>query len=143
MVWTKIWILTICLGEEFRKRLEEFVKPYIRKTIPSLFSVLKSLYSDKDKITIIEQVFLSYLTSLETSSKFPNEDKVESPSTLLWVYIYLAYHYDRLSNSEMALQYIDKAIVHTPTVVELYLCKGRLLKVMSIHVRLISFLARW
>jgi peptide alpha-N-acetyltransferase len=120
--------LNFATGEEFRKRLEVFVKPYIRKTIPSLFSVLKSLYHNQDKVQVIEQVFTSYLTRLESTSKFPGESQEEAPSTLLWVLIYLSYHYDRLGQTKKAIEFIDRAIEHTPTVVELYLCKGRLMK---------------
>jgi peptide alpha-N-acetyltransferase len=124
--------LNFATGEEFRKRLEVFVKPYIRKTIPSLFSVLKSLYHNQDKVQVIEQVFTSYLTRLESTSKFPGESQEEAPSTLLWVLIYLSYHYDRLGQTKKAIEFIDRAIEHTPTVVELYLCKGRLMKVCII-----------
>lgn len=37
-------------GDDFRRRLIDFTKPYLKKTIPSLFSALKSLYRCKEKV---------------------------------------------------------------------------------------------
>ena len=49
-------------------------------------------------------------------------------SALLWAYYYLAQHYDYYENSETALKYINKAIEHTPTLIELFMCKAKILK---------------
>jgi peptide alpha-N-acetyltransferase len=40
----------------------------------------------------------------------------------------LAQHFDFQHNTEQALEYINRAIKHTPTLVELYMTKGRILK---------------
>ena len=40
----------------------------------------------------------------------------------------LSQHYDFQKNYDIAHQYIEKAIAHTPTLVELYLIKGKILK---------------
>lgn len=53
----------------------------------------------------------------------------EPASALLWAYYYLAQHYDFLGNTEKALSYIDAAIDHTPTLIELFVTKGRIYKV--------------
>jgi len=45
----------------------------------------------------------------------------------MWLYAFLAQHYLRQANSYEALKQIEKAIYHTPTVVELYLIKGKIL----------------
>lgn len=59
---------------------------------------------------------------LDTSNKEP-------ASALLWVYHYLAQHYDYLNDIQKALTYIDMAIAHTPTLIELFVTKGRIFKV--------------
>lgn len=59
---------------------------------------------------------------LDTSCKEP-------ASALLWVYHYLAQHYDYLNDIQKALTYIDMAIAHTPTLIELFVTKGRIFKV--------------
>lgn len=56
------------------------------------------------------------------------ESEKEAPSTLLWIYFYLAQHYDYLNNTEKALEFINKAIDYTPTLVELYMIKGKIYK---------------
>jgi len=47
----------------------------------------------------------------------------------LWTYYYLAQHFDRLKNYQRALKYIDEALKHTPTLIELYMAKAKILKV--------------
>jgi peptide alpha-N-acetyltransferase len=42
----------------------------------------------------------------------------------------LAQHFDKLNQQERALKYINEAILHTPTLVELYMVKARIAKVM-------------
>ena len=44
-------------------------------------------------------------------------------------YYYLAQHYDFLGNTDKALDYVNLAIDHTPTLIELFVCKGRIYKV--------------
>ena len=50
-------------------------------------------------------------------------------SALLWSYYYAAQHYDYKQDTDKALYYIDSAIEHTPTLIELYIVKGRIYKV--------------
>jgi len=52
----------------------------------------------------------------------------EPASAILWTYFYLAQHYDYLGNTNKAMEYIDLAIEHTPTLIELFVCKGRIYK---------------
>lgn len=56
----------------------------------------------------------------------------EPASAILWTYYYLAQHYDFHKDSAKALHYINLAIDHTPTLIELYVTKGRLFKVRSV-----------
>lgn len=53
----------------------------------------------------------------------------EPASALLWAYYYLAQHYDHLCLTDKALDYINAAIDHTPTLIELFVTKGRIYKV--------------
>ena len=47
---SRVIALLLCPGDAFRQRLIEFTKPYLKKTIPSLFSALKSLYRSPEKV---------------------------------------------------------------------------------------------
>jgi len=60
--------------------------------------------------------------------------ELESPTTLLWTYYYLAQHFDELRETsetatDRALGYINTAINHTMTLIELFLVKARIYKV--------------
>jgi peptide alpha-N-acetyltransferase len=59
---------------------------------------------------------------------------VEPPTALLWTLYFLAQHFDFKRETEQAMGYINRAIEHTPTLVELYMAKGRILKHAGDHV---------
>jgi len=66
---------------------------------------------------------------LRDYGKFSKDDeKVASASALLWTYYYLAQHHDHLRDTEKAIENIDLAIDHTPTLIELFMCKGKIYK---------------
>ena len=121
--------LNFAIGDEFKKRLEKFVIHYLSRTIPSLFTTLKGLYNDKEKVEIIEIVFLECLDSLRKTSKLNENSTFQSPLTIVWTLKYLAHHYDMKGETKKALEFIDEAINHTPTIPELYLTKGVIFKV--------------
>ena len=64
----------------------------------------------------------------------------EPASAILWTYYYLAQHYDHQKNSAKALEYINLAIEHTPTLIELFVTKGRLFKVLFFYLKLSLFI---
>lgn len=61
-------------------------------------------------------------------SSDPSEEK-QPASALLWVFYYAAQHFDHKGETDKALFYIDAAIEHTPTLIELFIVKGRIFKV--------------
>ena len=73
-----------------------------------------------------------YLQSLKDKGVFEEpaeKDTKEPPTAYLWALYFLAQHYDYRRNTAKAFKYINEAIEHTPTMVELYMTKGRILKV--------------
>lgn len=67
---------------------------------------------------------------------------LEPPTAILWVYHFLAQHFDYLRDSKKAMEYIDKALEHTPTLIEAYMVKARIYKVMEteIHIIMLMFM---
>ncbi len=64
-------------GEEFHHHLESYLRPDLRKGVPSLFINLKSLYADPRKRPILEEVIRGSFESITTKETFPNsEEKV-------------------------------------------------------------------
>ena len=115
--------LTVAAGKEFR----ELVKPYLlsglTKGIPSLFSDIKALYRDDEKRQIVEDIVETALVEF-ASDQFTSVD----PTTYLWTLYFLAQHHSCLSRPRQALEIIDQALSHTPTLPELLTCKARILK---------------
>lgn len=106
----------------------------LHKGVPPLFVNLRSLYTDKEKVEIISSLLVQYKEALKLHDHFSDQEKDnprEPASALLWTYYYLAQHYDYLGQTEKALIEIDAAIDHTPTLIELFVTKGRIYKVGS------------
>lgn len=102
-----------------------------------MFVNLRSLYTDQQKVDIIQSLVLEYKEALKAHGHFSDQEKDnprEPASALLWTYYYLAQHYDHLGLTEKALNEIDAAIEHTPTLIELFVTKGRIYKVSFVFV---------
>ncbi|XP_046854398.1 N-alpha-acetyltransferase 15, NatA auxiliary subunit-like [Xenia sp. Carnegie-2017] len=121
--------LNFLSGSEFTEKLDLYMRSAIRKGVPPLFVNLRSLYNNSEKVKIVEENVLKYEKYLLKQSSFDeNESTLESPTVLLWTQCYLAQHYDILGNTQLALDYIDKALEHTPTLIEAYMIKARIFK---------------
>ncbi|XP_057772972.1 N-terminal acetyltransferase A complex auxiliary subunit NAA15 [Salvia miltiorrhiza] len=114
--------------ERFRSAAESYVRPFLTKGVPSLFSDLSPLYDHPGKADILEQLILELEHTIKTTGAYPGRVDKEPPSTLMWILFYLAQHYDRRCQYDVALKKIDEAIEHTPTVIDLYSVKSRILK---------------
>ncbi|KAJ6846813.1 N-alpha-acetyltransferase 15, NatA auxiliary subunit [Iris pallida] len=115
-------------GERFREAAKTYVRPLLTKGVPSLFSDLSPLYNNPDKVCLLEQLFVQLENSLRTTGSFVGSTEKEPPSTLMWTMLLISQHYDRRGQHDIALAKIDEAIEHTPTVIDLYSAKARILK---------------
>jgi N-alpha-acetyltransferase 15/16, NatA auxiliary subunit len=125
--------LDIAEGEAFSELIDAYLKKNLRKGVPPLFNNLRGLYKNPAKIVTIERILLDYVKNLPTIGYFTEADqKTNTPkepvSALLWTYYFLSQHYDYLRESEKALEFINKAIDHTPTLIELFVMKGKIYK---------------
>ncbi|XP_050231671.1 N-terminal acetyltransferase A complex auxiliary subunit NAA15 [Mercurialis annua] len=115
-------------GDKFHEAADNYVRPLLTKGVPSLFSDLSSLYDHPGKANILENLILELEHSIRTTGKYPGREEKEPPSTLMWILFFLAQHYDRRGKYDIALTKIDEALEHTPTVIDLYSVKSRILK---------------
>ncbi|KAI9352659.1 NMDA receptor-regulated protein 1-domain-containing protein [Obelidium mucronatum] len=131
--------LNYASGERFSRMADSFLRFNFQKGVPSLFMSVRALYVDQGNLEKIQELCMSYVKNLNAHSTFgepapssgDDEDDiqvVEPPSAILWVYYYLAQHFDFLGDRTKALEYINLAIDHTPTLVELFMTKARILK---------------
>ncbi len=116
----------------FTSAVDAYLRKPLRSGVPSLFKDLRPLYSHQDgwKGRVIQELLESYLVHLQQGNRFDASAAIdsESPSAQEWVLIYLAHHYDYLGEWERALKYIDTAMEHTPTLIDLHLVRGNILK---------------
>ncbi|KAG8656320.1 N-terminal acetyltransferase A complex auxiliary subunit NAA15 isoform X2 [Manihot esculenta] len=115
-------------GDAFYEAAANYIRPLLTKGVPSLFSDLSPLYGHTGKADILEKLILELEHSIRLTGRYPGRTDKEPPSTLMWTLFFLAQHYDRRGQYDIALAKIDEAIEHTPTVIDLYSVKSRILK---------------
>lgn len=122
--------LSFTTGDNFKGLMDTYFRRAFHKGVPPLFVTVKKLYSDPWKQRTVEDLVLGYAENLKTHEKFAlsDEGELESPTTLLWVYFFLACHYDFLGDTIKSVEYIDLALKHTPLLIELYVLKAKIFK---------------
>ncbi|XP_023685420.2 N-alpha-acetyltransferase 15, NatA auxiliary subunit-like isoform X1 [Paramormyrops kingsleyae] len=133
--------LNFLRGEKFRDCLDKYLRMNFSKGCSPVFTTLKSLYTDEEKVSIIEELVVGYELSLKRCQMFHQNDdgKEEPPTTLLWVQYFLAQHYNQSGQQGLALDYINAAIESTPTLIELFVVKAKIYK----HAGNIREAVRW
>merc|ERR1719201_170243 len=127
--------LMFTTGDAYSSRAHKLLRSSITKVKDTLFSVLKPIYKreiqagSSFKLDDGIAYLLECEKSLEANNAFPesSEDK-QAPTAILCTHLFLAQHLDLKGDHERALEYIEKAIAHTPTFVDLYTVKGKILK---------------
>ncbi|XP_031216977.1 N-alpha-acetyltransferase 16, NatA auxiliary subunit isoform X2 [Mastomys coucha] len=120
-------------GKKFRELMDKFLRSNFSKGCPPLFTTLKSLYCNTEKVSIIQELVTNYEASLKMNgffSPYENGEK-EPPTTLIWVQYFLAQHFDKLGQYFLALEYINAVIATTPTLIELFYMKAKIYKHMG------------
>ncbi|KAL7023109.1 hypothetical protein ACKWTF_012493 [Chironomus riparius] len=125
--------LDVAQGTTFDGLISDYLKKNLRKGVPPLFVNIRSLYKDSYKVSTIEKMALEFCENLKASGHFTKDDfesglAQEPASALLWTYYFLAQHFDYQKNTQKALDYVDAAIEHTPTLIELFVVKGKIFK---------------
>lgn len=116
---------------ELKKKLQEYIIPQLKRSVPATFSNVKPLY--KKRTTIVPKILIEIVNEF-----FEAINVDEKPSVFIWTCYYLSQHYLFMKDFNKAQEFIDKAIEHTPTVVEFYILKGRILK----HIGLLDEAAK-
>ena len=70
----------------------------------------------------------SYIISLSCQNTFPNETNQQPPSTVLWTWYLRSILHEQTAEYSQAITLINKCIEHTPTGVDFYELKARLLE---------------
>ncbi|CCF58812.1 hypothetical protein KAFR_0F02150 [Kazachstania africana CBS 2517] len=110
-----------------KTRLDEYVLPQLKRGVPAAFSNVKPLYQKRKAIVpqLLEDSITTYFNKL---------DPMEHPGEYIWTCYYLSQHYLFTRNFTKAQEFIELAVNHTPTMVEFYIVKARVLK----HIGLLN-----
>ena len=86
------------------------------------------------QVETITKMVESFYQCLRQHGSFhpPNSEQYsqEPPSAELWVLFFLVRHFTTIGDTQKAMEYIEKAIEHTPTMMELYMTKAKVYKVI-------------
>lgn len=133
-------------GERFRSSLDIYIRKGLVKGVPSLCKELSSfLLIEQDgkyeiasdpvdikqhsKYSLICELVDGYISTLKSTNKLLSDDEYEEPpSTELWtLYLRAGFHELAAEYSE-GIAVLDQLLEHTPTAVDAYELKARLLK---------------
>uniref|UniRef100_A0A8C2N440 N-alpha-acetyltransferase 15, NatA auxiliary subunit n=1 Tax=Cricetulus griseus TaxID=10029 RepID=A0A8C2N440_CRIGR len=101
--------LNFLSGEKFKECFDRSLRMNFSKGCPPVFNTLRSLYRDKEKVAIVEELVVGGATHHITLDP-----------------ILLVQHYDKIGQPSIALEYINTATESTPTLIELFLVKAKL-----------------
>ncbi|EDO18423.1 hypothetical protein Kpol_1032p15 [Vanderwaltozyma polyspora DSM 70294] len=113
--------------DELSKYLENYVIPQLERGVPATFTNIKPLYKKRGAIVqkLAENIVTKYFDNLDASA---------NSVQYIWTLYFLAQHFLFVKQFQKAQEFIEKAIEHTPTMVEFYILKGRIMK----HLGLLS-----
>lgn len=143
--------LHVLRGDEFRSAVDEYLRHCLHEGIPAVHHDICSLIYqpslwDSNRLEYVKDPFDfrshqitstimelldGYIAALKTNGTFkqtPTEDTVEPPSSLLWTLFLKCHMLEMSGNLELALSVIEESIEHTPTALDMYLKKARILK---------------
>lgn len=133
-------------GERFRNALDILIRKELVKGVPSLCSELSSfLLLEKDgkyevvsdpvdikhhpKYGLFCELVDGYISTLKSTNKLlPDNEFEEPPSTYLWTLYLRAGLHELAGEYSEGIASLDQCLEHTPTAVDAYELKARLLK---------------
>ena len=126
--------IAISKNDEFKEIFNQHLITNTKQSNPSIFFSIKYIYKYQSyKIPIISElvnVFLEKIEKKETYSdpKTKNSIDLSFLHNIDFIHLFTSNHFDYVRNLEKALFYINLAIEQTPTFVEFYMIKSKILK---------------
>ena len=131
--------LGLTSGDEFKALFSQYFLKSIKNNLPSFFNNIKFIYQysqQKSKISIIQEIITSNISEIESKHSLSKDildlnkdnNSINIEPVFIWVYYFASQHFDIIGESEKAIEYINKAIKSTPTVVEFFMVKSKILK---------------
>ena len=105
-------------SEEFKNRLAAFVQTKLDKGVPSTFKMLRRVCKNPKKQDVVREVF----------ERMVDDSSSGSPVRKTFALMGLASLFDFAGNHLKAIELIDEALKLTPTLIDLYVSKAKILK---------------
>lgn len=102
-------------------KFTDYVITQLKRGVPATFGNVKPLYRNRSQLIVP-------ISDKVVNEFFQQTDPYKDPIGYVWTCYYLAQHYLYLKDFSKAQSFIDKALESTPTLVEFYILKGRVLK---------------
>lgn len=138
--------MSLVEGDRLKNSLDVFIRKSLVKGVPSLCLELSTFFLEEkggrfhiasDPVQIkahptfilIAGMVDEYISSLKENNKLlPTDEFEEPPSTVLWTWYLRAGLHELAAEYNEGLALLDQCIEHTPTAVDVYELKARLLK---------------
>ena len=119
--------LALLSNDDFINEFYKYTKHSIETCNPSIFSNIKWIYDyqSKSKLPIICNLVTKLATELKEKSSIFDSDIVPH---IAWFNFFAANHYRKIYDMEAALYHINKSIDSTPSVVEFFELKSKILQ---------------
>ena len=106
-------------GDAFKTAADHYLRRVFNKGIPSTFANIKALYTDSEKLNIIQDLVLSYEAETVEGANGTADNATNGDKPQLWkiaVTYYLAQHYNYFLCRDLskAMEYINKTIELNP-----------------------------
>ena len=90
---------------------------------------MREFYDCPEKVAIIEAFLTNALQSMDDEMTIrPGDDEEQDPTVHLWLMYFNAQHNLFLNRLDQALAHVNRAIEHTPTHLDLYTLKGKIMQ---------------
>lgn len=124
--------LDVATGPTFDKLAQDYLVRGLERGVPSLFVDVKGVYRDSAKMAAIGTLMTDIIAKVKAGESLHDDETIAAPTTLLWAYYFLALHITHplqpSPDCARALELLDSALEHTPTLPEIYMAKAKVLK---------------
>ena len=133
LLFLKRYYLKFCSDRAtFTEYFESYTKQFLEKGIPSLVNDVENMIqTDPMKFEVVQSTFTKFMESMEADSTIDGEE--QDPMQLCFLYMFLGQTYQIEGDYLKALDLIEKAIAHTPTLIELWQLKAKIMENLGNH----------
>lgn len=127
---TQVFCLTLLRGADYAELFERVLVENVRRGVPSMYQVLKPTLDTAERVAAVRALLERMLASLAAHGTFdgqPARGEREAPACTLWTTLFAAQFCARHGELARARALVAAAERHTPTAVEVYMVKAKVL----------------